>query len=76
MAEIRWCGGIDEGLVDVRPMVDLWGNDSEVKQYHELRLLPSNATLTYTEIAEMVLTEDWPTKLKVQHELKMDGVMY
>ena len=55
-------------------MVELWGNDSEVKRYLELRSLPSNATLTNTDIAEMVLEEDWPSKLKAQHELKVNGV--
>ena len=51
VVEIRWYGRTDEGLVDVHPMVDLWGNDSEVKPYRESRLLLSNATLTTTEIA-------------------------
>ena len=74
VAEIRWYGGTDEGLVDVRPMVDLWRSDSEVKRYHELRSLSSNATLTNTEIAEMVLAEDWASKLKLQHELKVNDV--
>ena len=64
----------DEGLVDVRPMVDLWGSNSEVKRYHELRSLSSNATLTDTEIAEMVLAEDWASKLRLQHELKVNDV--
>ena len=36
--------------------------------------MPGNATLTKTEIAEMMLTEDRPSKLKVQHELKVDNV--
>ena len=59
MVEIRWYSGADEGLVDARLMVDLWGSDSEVMRYHELRPLSSNATLTNAEIAEMVLAEDW-----------------
>ena len=44
VVEIHWYSGMDEGLVGVRPMVDLWGSDSEVKQFHALRLLPSNPT--------------------------------
>ena len=74
VVEIHWYSGTDEGLVGVRPMVDLWGSDSEVERYHELRLLFSNATLTDTEIAEMVLAEDWASKLKLQHELKVNNV--
>ena len=74
VAEIRWYDGTDDGLVDVRPMVELWGNDSEIQRYHELRSLPSNARLTNTEIAEMVLAEDWPSKLKIKHDLKLDDV--
>ena len=65
---------VREGSVDVRQMVDLWGSDSEVKRYHELRSLSSNATLTNTEIAEMVLAEDWASKLKLQHELRVNDV--
>ena len=31
-AEIRWYGATDDGLVDVRPMVDLWGMGLEVER--------------------------------------------
>ena len=30
VAETRWYGGTDEGLVNVHPMVDLWSNGSEI----------------------------------------------
>ena len=49
-------------------------SDAEVKRYHKLRLLSSNATLTNTEIAEMVLADDWASKQKLQHELKINDV--
>ena len=66
-AEIRWYGATDDGLVDVRPMIDLWGLDSEVERWHELRADEVNAHLSDTEISDMVLEEDWPTKMKAEH---------
>ena len=66
-AEIRWYGATDEGLVDVRPMVELWGLDAEIKRWQELRLMECNAAMSNLEISEMVLAEDWPARLKVLH---------
>ena len=50
-AEIRWylCA-TDDGLVDVRPTVELWGLDAEVKRWRELRLSEYNAALSNLEI--------------------------
>ena len=74
VAEICWYSATDEGLVNVRPMVELRGNDSKIKSYHELRSLASNSTLTDTDIVEMVLDKDWPSKLKTRHEQKVEDV--
>ena len=57
-AEIRVYGATGDGLVDVRPMVDLWGIDSEVERWHELRADASNVNLSDTKISDLVLDED------------------
>ena len=62
---IRWYDGSDDGLIDVRPMVDLWGLDCEIKRWHELR--KQNDNLTDTEVSELVLDEDWPAKMRKLH---------
>lgn len=69
-AEIRWYGGTDDGLVDVRPDVDLWGTEVEVSRWHELRGLSEDEELSDAEISELVLNEDWPSKLR--EELKAE----
>eukprot|EP00984_Skeletonema_dohrnii_P017755 scaffold8151_cov67-Skeletonema_dohrnii-CCMP3373.AAC.1 len=66
-AEIRWYDGKDDGLFDVRPLIDLWGNQSEIKRWRELRLDPANAELSDTDISEIVLNEDWPSRLRKEH---------
>ena len=49
-AEIRWYGATDGGLVDVRPMVDLWGMDSEMERWAQLRADVSNEHLSDMDI--------------------------
>ena len=49
-AEICWYDATDAGLVDVRPTVELWGLDAEVKRWRELRLSEYNAALSNLEI--------------------------
>ena len=66
-AKIRWYGATDDGLVDVRPMVDMWGLDVEVERWAELRAMESNKHLSDTDISELVLAEDWPSKMKAKH---------
>jgi len=51
-AEIRWHGGEDDGLFDVRPLVDLWRTESEMNQWRELRKLPEHAELSDTHQVE------------------------
>ena len=74
-AEVRWHGATDKGLVDVRPTVELWGLDSEVKQWHELRSAEEHANLTDTNISEIVLAEDWTSKLRQKHNEAIDNTI-
>ena len=71
-AEIRWYNGTDEGLVDIRPHVELWGCDSEVARWYELRDNPANDELSNLDISLVVLNEDWPTKLRKEHSAKLE----
>ena len=66
-AEIRYYGGTDEGLVDVRPYVELWGMDIEIPRWHTLRQNPIYEHFSDTEISELLLAEDWPGKMKKEH---------
>lgn len=72
-AEIRWHNGMDEGLVDIRAEVDMWGNETEVRRWFELRQLPSNQHLSNTDISELVLAEDWPTRLRKEHIARFEA---
>jgi hypothetical protein len=62
-AEIRWYGGTDEGLADVRERLDLWALESEKRRFKELEQQYGN-TKTKLELVEMLLAEDWPSKLR------------
>ena len=62
--EIRYHGATDDGLVDIRPDVEMWGNDAEVQRWNELRNSPQYENLSDTDISELVLKEDWPSKLR------------
>ena len=75
-AEVRWHGATDEGLVNGRLIVELWGLDSEVKRWHELRSTDEHTDLTDTDISEMVLVEDWPLKLRQTHNTAIDNVNF
>ena len=48
---------MDGGLVDVRPMVERWGLDVEVKRWHKLWSMEDH-DLTDTEVSERVFAED------------------
>jgi len=65
-AEIRWHGGTDSGLVDVRPFVWMWGLEPEIDRWNEVRAKFKN--LTDAEVSEIVLSEDWPAKLRREME--------
>ena len=71
-AEIRWFGATDEGLMDARPDVELWGLEAEIERWDELRNLPANKNLSDTDISELVLDEDWPAKLRKDLEAKLE----
>ena len=66
-AEICWYGAMDGRLVDVCPTVELWGHDSEVKYWRELRNMEVNNNCSDTEVLEIVLAEDCPSKLQITH---------
>ena len=73
-AEIRWHGATDDGLVDTRGDVALWGTESEVSRWHELRNMKSNENKTDIEISEIVLAENWHTKLKTVHIEELNNI--
>ena len=68
-AEIRWYGGTDDGLIDIRDHPELWATETEKKRIQELKAEYECAgkRISDTEIAEIVLAEDWPSKQR--HEL-------
>ena len=69
-AQIRWYGGEDDGLVDVRPYVELWGIDSEIARWYELRKEYTHKSKL--EISLMVLQEDIPGRIGKEHRSKFD----
>ncbi|KAL7552028.1 hypothetical protein ACHAWF_017126 [Thalassiosira exigua] len=70
LAEIRWYGATDDGLVDVRAEPELWALESELDRWHELRGKTENARLSDVKISELVLDEDWPAKLRKKSHRK------
>ena len=66
-AEIRYYGGTADGLVDIRPHVDLWGCDEEKVLWRNLREKEENAGLDDIEISELVYEQDIPAKLRKIH---------
>jgi hypothetical protein len=69
--EIRWYGATDDGLFDARPYVELWGCDVEVDRWNILRDDPQYKHLVDADISEMVLDEDWPSRLRENHTSKL-----
>lgn len=61
------CGATDDGLVDVRPNVELWGLEKKTEQWHEIR--GSNEDLTDLKVSEIVLAEDWSSTLKAEMDM-------
>ena len=66
-AKFRYYEGTDYGLIDVGKFVDSWGLESEITLWNDLRSKLSNTHLTATDILELVLDEDYPSKLRKQH---------
>ena len=69
---MRWYDATDDGLIDVRPFIDLWGLVKEIARWHELRGAKENNLLSDTEISELVLAEDWPAKMRKEHLEKIE----
>jgi hypothetical protein len=65
-AEVRYYGGTDDGLVDVRPHVHLWGTKKEIERFSALARMHPNKTKS--DLAEMVLSENWPEKEAGEHK--------
>ena len=57
--------------MDVRPEPELWAFDSELRRWNELQNEAVNVSLSNTEISELVLAEDWPSKLAQIHKDKI-----
>ena len=72
-AKIRWHDGFDDGLVDVRGQVELWGTQTEIYRWHALRNNTANSSLSDIDISELVLKEDWPSKLREVHIEKLNS---
>ena len=70
--EIWLYSATDDGLVDVRPKVELWGLEFEIKCWHVLRNDEHNNNLSDTDISELVVAEDWLEKLKEVHVAKLN----
>eukprot|EP00978_Attheya_sp_CCMP212_P030655 scaffold113536_cov54-Attheya_sp.AAC.1 len=61
---VGMAGAMDIGLTDVRPIVELWGTQEEVKTWHELRNFETNRDLSDLDISNIVLAEDYPAKMR------------
>ena len=53
-------------------MIDLWGLESEIARWHEIRNDEDARDLTDTEASDIVLSEDWPSKLRKIHIQKIE----
>lgn len=61
-AEVRYYNATEDGLFDARPCPELWATNTEQKRFKELLAL--NPERSRIDIAEQVLQEDWPKKLR------------
>ena len=73
-AEIRYYGATDDGLTDIRCDVALWGTNTEIRRWHELRESPANVKKTDIEISESVLKEDIVSDLRRKHVAKLGSM--
>lgn len=61
-AEVRYYGETEDGLFDARPHPELWATKTEQERFDQLQQLdPKRSRI---DIAEQVLQEDWPTRLR------------
>ena len=75
-AEIRWFGGTDDGLVDIRSEIDLWGTKTEIAKWHALRNDPGNEPLSNLDISKLVLADDIPKELRTKHEMRLNNLQF
>ena len=62
--KIQYYEATDDGLVNVHPDPELWALESDLERWYELRNDDANKDKSNVEISELVLDEDWPSKLK------------
>ncbi len=70
-AEIRWYGASDEGLIDIRGEIGLWGTQFEICRWNKLCNAPTNAESSDIDVSELVLMEDWSSKLRKEHTARL-----
>jgi len=75
-AEIRWYGGTDAGLKDVRNNVRLWGLKSEIERHRTLRAMEEHKHKSATEISELILGERLHLAKRKEIYQKLRGVEY
>jgi hypothetical protein len=75
-AEIRWYGGSDSGLRDVRDNVRLWGLQCEIDRHEELSKMDEHKDKAPTQISEMVLNERWDLKMRKELYQTIHGRQY
>ena len=77
-AEIRWYGATDEGLIDVRDDIRLWGLECEKQRMKELLEMNEYKNKTKIELADIILSERWDLKMRRElyrtiHNMEYDG---
>ena len=75
-AEVRWYGGTDAGLVDVRGNVRLWGLQCEVERHAALSAMEEHRGKSAVEISEIVLGERWDLKKRQELYRTIHGIEY
>ena len=75
-AEIRWYGGTDAGLKDVRNNVRLWGLKSEIERHRTLWSMEEHKHKSATEISELILGERLNLAKRKEMYQKLRGTEY
>ena len=80
VAEIRWHGATDAGLVNTRPSIRLWGMRSEIKLHEELSAIEDYKNKTPTQISKVVLARGSHLQRRKKlytsvHKIEYDGTL-
>ena len=73
LAEVRWYGATDDGLIDIRENIELWSTDTEIEQWHILCMMEENKHLSDLDISKKILESDTLDKERVQHLVHVNG---